>query len=111
MKAMSDAKRRYKICVFVPEAAKEQVKSAMFAAGAGKIGNYDCCAWEVLGLGQFRPLQGSQPHIGTLNQVETVAEYRLEMICLEPDLQSAIKAMRQAHPYEEPAYDVILLAH
>ena len=107
---MSVAKKRYKICVYVPEAAKEQVKSAMFDAGAGRIGNYDRCAWEILGHGQFRPLAGSQPHIGSRDQIETVAEYRLEMICLEDDLQAAIQALQAAHPYEEPAYDVLLLA-
>jgi len=96
----------YKICVFVPENAAEQVKQAMFAAGAGKIGAYDCCCWQTLGQGQFRPLEGSSPTIGTQNSVETVAEYRIEMVCEDSLIKMAITAMKNSHPYEEPAYDV-----
>jgi hypothetical protein len=96
----------YKICVFVPENAAEQVKQAMFAAGAGKIGAYDCCCWQTLGQGQFRPLEGSSPTIGTQNSVETVAEYRIEMVCEDSLIKVAVAAMKSSHPYEEPAYDV-----
>ena len=96
----------YKICVFIPENSTDTVKQAMFDAGAGKIGNYDCCSWEVLGQGQFRPLPGSTPHIGTQNTIETVAEYRVEMVCDDSYIRNVIKAMKASHPYEEPAYDV-----
>ena len=96
----------YKICVFVPENAAEQVKQAMFAAGAGKIGAYDHCCWQTLGQGQFRPLEGSSPTIGTQNSVETVAEYRIEMVCEDSLIKDAVSAMKSSHPYEEPAYDV-----
>ncbi|MEE4251987.1 MAG: YqfO family protein [Alcanivoracaceae bacterium] len=96
----------FKLCFYVPVENAEQVKSAVFAAGAGRIGNYDCCAWQVQGEGQFRPLTGSDPHIGQRDRVEKVAEYRIEMVCQEAHLKAAIAALRQAHPYEEPAIDV-----
>lgn len=96
----------YKICVFVPETAVEPVKQAMFAAGAGKIGDYDSCCWQTLGQGQFRPLQGSSPFIGEQNRIETVAEYRIEMVCADESIKDAVAAMKNSHPYEEPAYDV-----
>jgi hypothetical protein len=96
----------YKVCVFVPETAVEQVKQAMFAAGAGKIGDYDSCCWQTLGQGQFRPLEGSSPLIGEHNRIETVAEYRIEMVCADELIKDAVAAMKNSHPYEEPAYDV-----
>ena len=96
----------YKICVFVPETAVELVKQAMFAAGAGKIGDYDSCCWQTLGQGQFRPLEGSSPFIGEQNRTETVAEYRIEMVCADELIKDAVAAMKNSHPYEEPAYDV-----
>jgi hypothetical protein len=96
----------YKISVFVPEAAVEQVKQAMFAAGAGKIGEYDSCSWQTIGQGQFRPLEGSSPFIGEQNRIETVAEYRIEMVCAEESINDVVAALKSSHPYEEPAYDV-----
>ena len=96
----------YKICVFAPEDAAEQVKQAMFEAGAGKIGDYDCCCWQTLGQGQFRPLEGSSPFIGEQQRIETVAELRIEMVCADPFIKQTIAAMKSNHPYEEPAYDV-----
>ncbi len=96
----------YKVCVYVPKAAVEQVKQAMFAAGAGKIGDYDSCCWQTIGQGQFRPLEGSSPYIGEQNRIETVAEYRIEMVCAEALIKDVIAAMKNSHPYEEPAYDV-----
>lgn len=96
----------YKICVFIPAEAVEQVKSAMFEAGAGKIGNYDCCSWQALGKGQFRPQTGSKPYIGSQGDIETVEEYRVEMVCDDEYIKKAIAALKSSHPYEEPAYDV-----
>ncbi|WP_372763915.1 NGG1p interacting factor NIF3 [Litorivivens sp.] len=99
----------YKLIVFIPETHVEEVKNALFEAGAGRQGDYDCCAWQTRGQGQFRPLKGSSPFIGAQGAVETVAEYRVEMLC-EPSLLSAVVgALRQAHPYEEPAFEVIQL--
>lgn len=96
----------YKFVFYVPETHLEQVKSALFAAGAGRIGNYDQCCWQVAGVGQFRPLPGSQAFIGELNQLEQVNEYRVEMVCANAFIKAAVAALRSAHPYEEPAFDV-----
>ena len=96
----------YQIMFYVPESHLEQVKAALFEAGAGKIGEYDCCAWQTPGQGQFRPLQGTSPYIGQTGRVEQVAEYKVELVCDEAVLSSAITAMLAAHPYEEPAYSV-----
>lgn len=99
----------YKLCFYVPTDYLEAVKSAMFDAGAGRIGDYDRCAWQVLGEGQFRPLDGSQPFIGKAGKVEKVAEYRVEMVCESECIEPSIAALKMAHPYEEPAFDVVEL--
>ena len=99
----------YKLCFYVPESHLEGVKSAMFAAGAGCIGDYDSCCWQVLGQGQFRPLPGSDPYLGRQGEVERVEEYRVEMVCAAQHIEAAVMAMRDAHPYEQPAWDVIAL--
>lgn len=96
----------YKLCFYVPEAELETVKEAVFAAGAGQIGNYSHCCWQTLGTGQFKPNDAATPFIGTANTVESVMEYKVEMICAEGDIKRIIAALKQAHPYEEPAYDV-----
>lgn len=96
----------YKLAFFVPAEHKDKVKAAVFAAGAGRIGNYDSCCWEVSGTGQFRALQGSNPFIGQQGVIETVAEYRVELVCEDHLIAAAVAALRQAHPYEEPAFDV-----
>jgi hypothetical protein len=96
----------YKIAVFVPQEALDTVKQALFRAGAGRVGDYDSCCWQTLGQGQFRPLEGSTPYIGQQGQVETVREYRVELVCADALVKDAISAMIAAHPYEEPAYDV-----
>lgn len=96
----------YKISVFIPEDYLEPVKSAMFESGAGRIGDYDCCAWQIQGMGQFRPLDNANPFIGSKGAVETVSEYKVEMVCADETIKAALDAMKQAHPYEEPAYDV-----
>ncbi len=96
----------YQLIVYVPVSHLAQVKTALFEAGAGRYAHYDCCAFEVLGQGQFRPLAGSHPFLGQPNQVERVAEYRVEMICVQENIKKAITALKLAHPYEEPAYIV-----
>jgi hypothetical protein len=100
----------YKICVYVPENSVETVKQALFDAGAGRIGNYDSCCWQTDGTGQFRPLQGSNPAIGSLDTVESVRELKIELVCEDELVKGAVQAMRESHPYEEPAYDVWQLA-
>lgn len=92
------------IIVFIPESHKDAVKNAMFAAGGGKIGNYDSCCFEVTGQGQFRPLKGSQAFTGKIDEVETVSEVKLEMTCEDHLFEQVILAMKKTHPYETPAY-------
>lgn len=99
----------YKLCFYVPETHLELVKEAVFATGAGRIGDYDSCCWQTLGQGQFRPLEGSNPFLGQQGWVEQVSEYKVEMVCEEHLIEAAIAALVESHPYEEPAYDVILL--
>lgn len=99
----------YKLGFYVPDSHVELVKSALFAAGAGRIGNYDSCCWQVMGQGQFRALQGSAPYIGQQGIVESVAEWRVEMVCEDALLEEVVRALRGSHPYEEPAFDVVRL--
>jgi len=100
----------YKLVFFVPESHLEPVKTALFNAGAGSMGNYDQCCWQIAGIGQFRPLLGSQPFIGQTQQLERVTEYRVEMVCDDSLIKAAVTALRAVHPYEEPAIDVWRLA-
>ena len=100
----------YKLCFYVPHSHLEAVKAACFAAGAGRIGNYDCCAWQVPGEGQFRPLVGSRPYLGTRDAIEVVVEYKVEMVCDGSRIKAAVDSLLEAHPYEEPAFEVYKLA-
>lgn len=101
--------RKYKLVVFVPDSAVELVKNALFSAGAGQLGNYDQCSWQCKGLGQFRPKSGSTPYIGDQNQLEQLEEWRLETLVEEGFLNEVVAALREAHPYEKPAFDLMLL--
>lgn len=94
----------YRLCVTIPESHLEQVKEAMFRAGAGSIGHYSHCCWQIKGQGQYMPQAGSQPYQGQINQVEQCPEYKVEMVCDDETLPATIKAMCQAHPYEQVAY-------
>ena len=102
----------YKLVIFVPDTHLEEIKQAVFSAGGGQIGDYDQCCWQVKGQGQFRPLAGANPFIGEIaanaeaGALETVDEYRGELVCADDLIRQVIAAMRRAHPYEEPAYDV-----
>ena len=100
----------YKLVFYVPESHLEKVKEAVFSAGAGRLGNYEACAWQVLGLGQFRPLSGSNPHIGQHDALEHVKEWRVETICEDGVIHEVVATLKAAHPYEEVAYDVWRLA-
>lgn len=99
----------YKLVVFIPEDSMSVVRNAMFEAGAGRIGNYVSCGFSVKGQGTFKPLEGANPYIGQAGKLETVEEYRLETVVPENLLDSVIKSMLKAHPYEEVAYDVYRL--
>lgn len=97
----------FHIAFYVPETHAEEVKESMFQAGAGSIGNYDKCAFESRGIGQFRALEGSNPFIGNQNELEKVCELKVEMVCKKDVLSEVIKALKASHPYETPAYYVI----
>lgn len=100
----------YKMAFFVPMDAAESVKQAVFEAGAGSMGNYENVCFQTRGTGQFRPTEGANPHIGTVDSLESVEEFKVEMVCDEAHIHGAIAALKLAHPYEEVAYDVWLLA-
>lgn len=97
----------YKLCFYVPESHLEAVKAAVFAAGAARIGDYDSCCWQVLGQGQFRPLDGSKPYLGQQGKLEVLPEYRVEMVCERRFVRAAVAALIEAHPFETPAWDVV----
>lgn len=96
--------------VFVPDDAAEAIRQAMFAAGAGHIGDYSHCSWAATGTGQFLPLEGATPAIGTVGTIARVPEWRVEMIARSALRADVLAALRSAHPYEEPAFDVFELA-
>ena len=100
----------YKLVFFVPSTHLEDVKSAVFKAGAGKIGNYENCCWQTLGQGQFRPLEGSTPFLGSEGDLELVEEYRVELVYDDALIKPVVASLVDAHPYETPAYDVWRLA-
>ncbi|WP_087502613.1 NGG1p interacting factor NIF3 [Pseudomonas sp. SID14000] len=100
----------YKLAFFVPASHVEVVKAAVFAAGGGRIGDYDHCAWQTLGQGQFRPLDGSQPFLGQAGQVEVVEEWKVELVVADELIAQVVAALKQSHPYETPAYEVWRLA-
>lgn len=96
-----------KVVVFVPHADAERVLDAMAAAGAGRLGDYERAAWLGEGTGTFRPLPGAHPTVGRVGAVERVPETRLEMVVDPSRRTSVIAALRAAHPYEEPAFDLL----
>ncbi|MEL6739852.1 MAG: Nif3-like dinuclear metal center hexameric protein [Planctomycetota bacterium] len=101
--------REVKIITFVPEAAVDGVRNALATAGAGGLGNYRVCSFSTPGEGTFLPQDGSNPAIGQVGRLERVNERRLEMVCSRASLPLAIETLRQFHPYEEPAFDIVEL--
>ena len=99
----------FKLIYYVPDTHLDLTKTAVFNAGAGTIGNYEHCAWQVLGTGKFKPLKGANPFIGTLNALEQVAEWRVEMMVTPSVASEVLKALKASHPYEEPAFEFIQL--
>ena len=96
----------YKLCFFVPDSHLESVKQAVFAAGGGRIGDYDRCCFQTRGLGQFRPLAGANPHLGRVGDEERVDEWKVELACNDGQVKAVMAALRSAHPYEEVAFDL-----
>jgi hypothetical protein len=98
-----------KLVVFVPEDALEAVRDAVFAAGAGRIGDYERCCWYTDGTGTFLACEGADPAVGEVGTEERVREYRLETVYPDHAHDAVVAALRRAHPYEEPAFDVVPL--
>ncbi|HYF29217.1 MAG TPA: hypothetical protein VEA36_02540 [Candidatus Paceibacterota bacterium] len=98
--------KRYKIVVYVPESHAERLREAMGNAGAGRIGNYSHCTFTVKGTGRFRPEEGADPAVGEIGKLEETEEERIETVCTGDALQGVLQAIRDVHPYEEPATDV-----
>lgn len=99
----------YQLIVYVPDTHAEELKNALFDAGAGRYEKYDRCSWESVGTGQFRPLEGSNPAIGTHGIIEKVEEIKIEMVCTEDTVADVLCALKRTHPYEEPAYGIVEL--
>jgi dinuclear metal center YbgI/SA1388 family protein len=96
-----------KLIVFVPQDAAPALIDALAAVGAGRLGDYERCAWTTDGTGTFRPLPGADPAIGSVGRVEEVAETRVEMVVPTSVRRDVLAALRAAHPYEEPAFDLL----
>ncbi len=92
------------ISFYVPPEHAEKVKLALFEAGAGKIGNYEHCSFEYSGVGQFKPLEGSQPFLGQTGKLEKVSELKVEIVFEDSILDQVIYVLKKHHPYETPAY-------
>lgn len=98
-----------KLVVFVPISHADGVREALAIAGAGRIGNYRACSFSSRGVGRFTPVDGASPAIGEIGVAEAVEEERIEVVVEATLARQVIAAMRAAHPYEEPAYDLYRL--
>ena len=96
----------YSLNYYIPVSDHERVKQTLFAQGAGKIGHYSECCWQVLGQGQFRPEPGSTPSLGETEQLTQLQEYRVEMVCADENIRTVVETLLREHPYEQPAYFV-----
>ena len=102
--------RRHKLVWFVPEEALDATRDAVFAAGAGRIGDYERCSWYTAGTGTFLGGEGTEPTIGTAGQEERTPELRVETVVPGDHVEAIVAALVAAHPYEEVAYDLYPLA-
>jgi dinuclear metal center YbgI/SA1388 family protein len=109
MRGGNDIGDNYKLVVFIPIESAAKVSNAVFAAGAGQIGNYSHCGFQAEGQGSFLPLEGAKPAIGKRGKLEKVPEIRFETVVPGEKLDEVITAMKKAHPYETPAFDVFKL--
>ncbi len=105
----ADNEQVYKVVVYVPVADKQKVSDAVYANGGGSIGAYDCCSFSVDGAGTFKANDGCNPYVGNIGEIHTEKESRVEYVVSRRNLTKVLKAVDEAHPYEEPAIDVIKL--
>jgi hypothetical protein len=100
---------KYKVVVTVPEDEADKLREAIGDAGSGKVGNYIHCSFSLKGTGRFLPIDGANPTIGQVGQLEEVAEERIEITCNDENVKAVASAIRGAHSYEEPAIDIYKL--
>ena len=98
------------LVVYVPRESTGAVLAALFGAGAGRIGDYEECAFVTSGRGQFRPVRAASPTIGAVGDLEYVDEDRVEVVMPRRLRAAVVAALREAHPYEEPAFHVLATA-
>ena len=99
--------RLYHLIIYCPEDAADAVRTAAASSGAGSIGNYESCSFSSKGTGRFRPLKGADPAIGSVGEIEEVAEERIEVVATDEVITNVLNAITKAHPYEEPAIHVL----
>jgi hypothetical protein len=95
-----------KLVVFLPREALDNVRTALFEAGAGRIGKYEHCSWYAAGTGTFLAGEGTEPSVGQRGKEQRVSELRLETVFPEELQDEVVAALRRTHPYEEPAFDI-----
>lgn len=98
-----------KLIYFVPDSHLEVTKQAIFKAGAGNFNHYQHCAWQCKGMGQYMPIGQANPFLGTLEQLEQVEEWRVEVIVPKHLAKDVKQALLQSHPYEEVAYEFLMI--
>lgn len=103
------SEKLYKYAVYVPQGHEHEIKEVLGRAGAGLQGNYSHCSFQLQGIGAFKPLTGAEPFIGKVDEVALVNEFKIEAIVPESRLNRVIKQVMTAHPYEEPAFDIVEL--
>ncbi len=96
----------HKLVWFVPEEALDVTREAVFAAGAGRIGDYERCSWYAMGTGTFLPHEGADPAIGEVGREERVPELRVETVVPVERAEEIVRALVAAHPYEEVAFEL-----
>jgi hypothetical protein len=101
-----NASKQHKLVWFVPESALDATRAAVFAAGAGRIGEYERCSWYTAGTGTFLSSAGAEPTIGEVGREERVPELRVETVVPAERTADVVRALREAHPYEEVAFDL-----
>lgn len=98
--------KKYKLVVTIPESYGDMLRDVIGKAGGGKVGDYSHCSFTVKGIGRFMPLEGANPSIGTVGKAEGVIEERIEINCDDSSLPLILRAIKDNHPYEEPAIDL-----
>jgi len=101
--------KTYKIETYLPKEALEGIKNGLYSHGFGKVGNYDCCmSWYEISS-SWRPIEGANPYLGMVGEIENAPEYKLEFRCEEKDLKLAVKTIKDNHPYEEVCINIVEL--